>query len=216
MASPGAAPSSPPSIWRTRGKKARAARRLRSLKKAAVRPGARFELWYADATRFDLLPVTRSMWRRRGSRLLLTTPGQNGRVGVVGALHYPDKHFLFTHQLQRVTGDMVPPLLDKLVARAKRTGKRIVLVIDNGRPFDTRLARAALDAASPWVRPFRLPRYTSETLNWIEGFWEHLKDTYFSRMLTQEREAFYPDAVRLLGRLRRSGQLRELALRQTP
>lgn len=178
--------------------------------------GADFELWYADATRFDLLPVTRSMWRLRGSRLLLPTPGRNIRVGVVGALHYPDKHFLFTHQLQHVTATLVPPLLDKLVARARRTGKRIVLVIDNGRPFDTRLARAALDAARPWVRPFVLPHYTSETLSWIEGFWGHLKDTYFSRMLTNEREAFYPDAVRLLRRLQRSGRLRSLALRNRP
>jgi transposase len=147
------------------------------------------------------------MWRRRGSRLLLPTPGKNVRVGVVGALHYPDKHFLFTHQLQHVTGDMVPPLLEQLVARAKRTGKRIVLVIDNGRPFDTRLARAALDAASPWVRPFRLPRYTSETLNWIEGFWEELKSTYFSRMLTVDRDSFYGAAVRLLSRVRSRGKL---------
>ena len=65
------------------------------------------------------------------------------------------------------------------------------------------------------MRPFKLPRYTSETLNWIEDFWAHVKDTYFSRMLTQQREAFYPDAVRLLGRLRHSGRLRGLALRET-
>lgn len=213
---PGAAPNPPPAAWRTRGKKARAARRLRSLQRAALRPGADFELWYADATRFDLLPVTRSLWRLRGTRLTLPTPGKNVRVGVVGALHYPNKHFLFTHQLQRVTGDLVPPLLDKLVARAKRTGKRIVLVIDNGRPFDTRLAQAAFEAAAPWVRPFVLPSYTSETLNWIEGFWEHLKNTYFSRMLTSQREAFYPDTVRLLRRLQRSGRLRALALQTRP
>jgi transposase len=156
------------------------------------------------------------MWRRRGQRLLLPTPGTNVKVGVVGALHYPDKHFFFTHQLRRVTGDMVPPLLDKLVTRAKRSGKRIVLVIDNGRPFDTRLAQAALEQARPWVRPFPLPHYTSSTLNWIEGFWAHLKETYFSRMLTQQREAFYPETVRLLERLRRPGQLRGLALRDTP
>jgi transposase len=181
-----------------------------------MRPGADFELWYADATRFDLLPVTRSLWRLRGSRLMLPTPGKNVRVGVVGALHYLDNHFLFTHQPQRITADLVPPLVDKLVARAKRTGKRIVLVIDNGRPFDTRLAQAAFEAASPWVGLFILPHYTSETLNWIEGFWEHLKDTYFSRMLTSEREAFYPDTVRLLRRLQRSGRLQALALRDRP
>lgn len=66
------------------------------------------------------------------------------------------------------------------------------------------------------MRPFWLPRYTSESLNWIEGYWEHLKDTYFSRMLTQQREAFYPDIVRLLRRLRRSGRIRLLVLRADP
>lgn len=189
---------------------------MHRLQREALRPGADFELWYADATRFDLLPVTRSMWRRKGERLLLPTPGRNVRVGVVGAIHYPSQHFLFTHQQNRVTSPLVPPLLDKLVARARRTGKRVVLVIDNGRPFNTRLAQAALAKAEPWVRPFYLPRYTSETLNWIEGFWEHLKETFFSRMLTREREAFYPDTVRLLYRLQRSGRLAVLSLREPP
>jgi len=76
-------------------------------------------------------------------------------------------------------------------------------------------AQAALEQAAPWVRPFWLPKYTSETLSWIEGYWEHLTDTYISRMLTQEREAFYPDAVRLLHRLLRTGRLQTPAPRTT-
>jgi hypothetical protein len=72
----------------------------------------------------------------------------------------------------------------------------------------------SLEAARPYVRPIRPPK--SEALNWIENFWDHLKDTYFSRMLTEEREAFYPDAIRLLRRLRRSGELEPLALLATP
>jgi hypothetical protein len=77
-------------------------------------------------------------------------------------------------------------------------------------------ARTALEAASPYVRTSRLPKYTSETLNWIESVWDHLTETYFSRMLTEQREAFYSDAVRFLRRLRRSGRLGPLALRATP
>ena len=114
-----------------------------------------------------------------------------------------------------VTSSLFPPLLDKLVAHAKRTGRRIVLVLDNGNTFTAHRTQAALEQAAPWVRPFWLPKYTSETLSWIEGYWEHLKDTYFSRMLTQEREAFYPDAVRLLHRLQRTGRLQALAPRTT-
>ena len=146
------------------------------MQRQASRPGADFELWYADAVRFDLLPVTRSMWRRRGSRLALPTPGTNVRVGVVGAIRYPNQHFLFTHQPRTITGALVLPLLSQLVARAKRTGRRIVLVIDNGRPFSAQLAQTALEEARPWVRTFELPLYTSETLNWIERFWGLLKD----------------------------------------
>ncbi|WNZ60915.1 transposase [Myxococcus sp. MxC21-1] len=149
------------------------------------------------------------------SRLWLPTPGKNVRVGVVGALRYPDQRFLFTHQPDRVTSSLFPPLLEKLVAHAKRTDRRIVLVLDNGNTFTARRAQAALEQAAPWVRPFWLPRYTSETLSWIEGYWEDLKDTYFSRMLTEEREAFYPDAVRLLHRLQRTGRPGALAPRTT-
>ncbi|WP_455565448.1 hypothetical protein [Myxococcus xanthus] len=44
--------------------------------------------------------------------------------------------------------------------------------VRRGQP--TRLARTALEAALPYVRAFWLPKYTSETLHWIESFWDHL------------------------------------------
>lgn len=175
-----------------------------------------FELWYADSTRFELLPVASSMWRRRGGSRWIPTPGKNLRVAVCGAIRFPTRQFLFTHQPSSASTALFLPLLERLVKRARRTGRRIVLVLDNGVPFTSRLSRAALEAASPFVRVFRIPKYTSETLNWIENFWDHLKDTYFSRMLTEEREAFYPDTIRLLRRLRRAGRLKPLALRVTP
>jgi transposase len=186
-----------------RRRKERAARRLRLLQTTARWPEVGFELWYADGTHFDLLPVTRSMWRPRGSRLWLLTPGKNLRVAICGAIRFPTGEFLFTHREKSVTTDLFLPLLEHLVRRAKRTGRRIVLVLDNGSPFTSKRSLAALEAAWPYVRPFWLPKYTSETLSWIEGFWGHVKNTYFSRMLTEEREAFYPDTVRLLRRLRR-------------
>jgi transposase len=124
------------------------------------------------------------MWRPRGSRLWLRTPGKNIRVAVCGAICFTTGEFLFTHRLKSVTTELFLPLLEQLVQRAKNTGRRIVLVLDNGSPFRSKRALAALEAAWPHVRVFWLPRYTSETLNWIEGFWGHLKDTYFSRMLT--------------------------------
>ncbi|HZI11365.1 MAG TPA: hypothetical protein VE153_13355 [Myxococcus sp.] len=73
--------------------------------------------------------------------------------------------------------------------------------------FTSRASTAALEAAKPQVRVFWLPRYTSETLNWIEGFWEELKSTYFSRMLTTDRDSFYGAAVHLLRRVRSRSKL---------
>ena len=192
---------------RTRRKKARAQRRLNSLKKQAARKGALFELWYADGVRFDLLPSVRSAWRRRGQRLALPTPGKNVRVAVVGAVRYPTGDFRFAHQPKSVTSALFLALLPVLVERAKRTGRRIVLVLDNGGCFTSRASTAAIKAAMPHVRVFWLPRYTSETLNWIEGFWEELKGTYFSRMLTADRDSFYGAAVHLLRCVRRRGNL---------
>jgi hypothetical protein len=39
---------------------------------------------------------------------------------------------------------------------------------------------------------------------------------HYPDKLTRERESFYPDAVRLLRRLQRSGRLRSLALQKRP
>jgi transposase len=168
--------------------------------------------------RFDLLPVTRAMWRRRGRRLLLHTPGKNVRVAVCGALRYPKGPFLFSHGPKSVDTDLFLALLNKLVRRARRTGRRIILVLDNGGCFTSKRASQALEAARQWVTPLFLPKYTSESLNWIEGFWGHTKDTFFSRMLTKKRDSFYAEAVSRLQQLSRPGVLRTLLrpARRTP
>lgn len=150
------------------------------------------------------------MWRRRGRRLLLDTPGKNVRVAVCGALRYPTGPFLFTHGPKSVNTGLFIALLDKLVRRAKRTGRRILLVLDNGSCFTSKRASHALQAARQWVTPIFLPKYTSESLNWIEGFWGHTKDTFFSRMLTKKRDSFYAEAVGRLQQLSRPGVLRTL------
>ena len=101
-------------------------------------------------------------------------------------------------------------LLNKLVRRARRTGKRVMLVLDNGGCFTSKRSSQALHAARRWVTPIFLPKYTSETLNWIEGFWGHTKETFFSRMLTRKRVSFYAETVSRLQQLRRPGTLRTL------
>jgi transposase len=170
-----------------------------------------FELWYGDGVRFDLLPVSRDMWHSKGKRPFIPTPGTNVRVAVCGAYRYPDGPFLSTYGPRNVNTDMFLALLTLLVNRAKRTGRVIVIVLDNAGYFrKAKRAQVRLESISQWVIVFWLPKYTSEKLNRIENVWGHLKDDYFSRMLVRRRERLITKVVKLMKRLRRKGALAKL------
>ena len=185
--------------------------RLWRLQKASLRPGADFELWYGDGVRFDLLPVTTYAYRLRGQPLRIETPGKNHRVGVCGAFRYPDGPFLFTHRLWKnpITEHTVG-LLHLLAARARRTGKKIILVLDNGSTYTSDRSRKEMRRLREWIQVFWLPTYTSEQLNLIENLWANLKRTYFSRMLTRRLSEFPVAVIQLLRRLATPGALRRV------
>lgn len=106
-------------------------------------------------------------------------------------------------------------LLNLLADRARRTGKRITLVLDNGSTFTSKRSFAEIRRLREWVRVFWLPTYTSEQLNLIENLWAHLKRIYFSRMLTKRLHEFPVAVIQLLRRLATPGALRR-ALKPTP
>ena len=161
--------------------------------------------------RFDLLPVTTYAYRPRGIPLRIETPGKNHRVGVCGAFRFPDGPFLFTYRLWKnpITEHTVG-LLNQLADRARRTGKRITLVLDNGSTFTSKRALKEMRRLREWVRVFWLPTYTSEQLNLIENVWAHLKRTYFSRMLTKRLSEFPVAVLQLLRSLAIPGALRRV------
>jgi len=101
-------------------------------------------------------------------------------------------------------------MIQMLEARARRTGKRIVLVLDNGSAHKSKRSLAEVERVKNCIRVFWLPTYTSEQLNNIEGVWKHLKEDYFSRMLVSDRERFTDAVVTLLGRMRRGHILRTM------
>lgn len=101
-------------------------------------------------------------------------------------------------------------MLVQLGKRAKRTGKLIILVLDNGSAHTSKRSSEAIEKLSRLVKVVWLPTYTSEQLNDIEGVWGHLKQDYFSRMLVKNRNEFYSTAVTLLTELRHPGALRRM------
>lgn len=101
-------------------------------------------------------------------------------------------------------------MLAQLEERANRTGKRIILVLDNGSAHTSRRSKEALARVKHLIRPFWLPPYTSEQLNDIEAVWKHLKDDYFSRMLTRKADDFVDEAAKLLSRMRTGKGLRQM------
>jgi transposase len=159
--------------------------------------------------RFDLLPITTYAYRPRGQPLRIETPGKNHRVGVCGAFRYPDGPFQFTYRLWKnaVTAQTIG-LLRLLEDRARRTGKKIVLVLDNGSSYTSHASLAEIRRLRAWIRVFWLPTYTSEQLNLIENVWTHLKRNYFSRMLTRGPTEFPIAVIRLLKTLALRGVLR--------
>src|SRR4051812_42002076 len=104
-----------------RQKKKLAEKWLNWLQMASKSSESGFELWYCDAVRFDLLPVSRDMWHMKGKRLFIPTPGKNVRVAVCGAYRYPEGPFQATFGSKNVNTNLFIPLLGLLVKRVKRT-----------------------------------------------------------------------------------------------
>lgn len=175
-----------------------------------MKAGADSELWFADGVRFELLPVTTYTYRQRGQPMRIPTPGKNARVAVCGAYRWPDGPFVFTHGPKCVNSGLFIGMLQMLEARASRTGRRIVLVLDNGSAHKSKRSVAEIHRVKDCIRVRWLPTYTSEQLNDIEGVWKHLKEDYFSRMLVEDREKFPGAVVALLLRMRRGHMLRTM------
>lgn len=100
-------------------------------------------------------------------------------------------------------------MLKHLERRARRTRKRIVLVLDNASAHTSQRSTEELKRLQGLIEVFWLPTYTSKQLNEIEWVWQHLKADYFSRMLVRRREQFVHVVVRFLEQLRSPGVIQK-------
>ena len=109
-------------------------------------------------------------------------------MGICGA-YRPGTGQLLSVVAPRIGGREFARLLRKLAARAQRTGRLLVVVLDNAQLHKGRTARRVWAALRAWVRPFWLPAYCPD-LNDIERIWKREKERYFANDLARSPAAF--------------------------
>lgn len=125
---------------------------------------------------------------RRGRQQRVRSPGVNRKQTVFGAFCYG--RGLFVHHGQpRKTAWGVQLLLQKLVRRARRTHRRIVVVMDQGAPHHAEALARYLEDVKDHLAVFWLPHYSPE-LNLIERLWKHLKASRMANVLFASFGAF--------------------------
>jgi hypothetical protein len=145
-------------------------------------------LWYGDASTFELLPHLVRCWRRRGRQQAVKTPGKNRKVGVFGAWCYR-RGLLIHHTQPRVTAWGMRHLVQRLLQRARRTGRKIVLVLDRGNPNHAHALHRDLEMSRPLIEVFWLRNYCWN-LNLIERLWKHLKGSRIANVLFGSHRQF--------------------------
>lgn len=121
------------------------------------------------------------MWMPRGRQQRVRAPGKNRKVTVFGAWAYG--RGLFRHHTQpRKNAWGVRQLVHHLVQRVRQTGRRIILVMDQGNPHHAKALHNDLHLVKEHVRVFWLPHYSPE-LNLIERLWRHLKRSRLANIL---------------------------------
>ena len=117
----------------------------------------------------------------RGRQREVRTPGKNRKVASFGALCCGRGLFLH-HTQPRATAWGMRRLVQRLLARAKRTGRRVVLVLDRGNPNHSKGLHRDLELAAPHLKVFWLPHYCWN-LNLIERLWKHIKASRLADVL---------------------------------
>ena len=94
-------------------------------------------------------------------------------------------------------------VLEKLAARARRTRRMVIVVLDNAQLHKAKRTRETWRRLERWIRPYWLPAYSPD-LNDIERIWKREKEGTFANELA-------PSFEDLVGRVRK--RFRSLAHR---
>ncbi len=144
---------------------------------------------------------------RKGHQAEVPSPGQNRRVPAFGAINYATGRTMFHLPKVEKGGKNSREFLkmfDQLLGRARRTGKRILLVIDNGPIHTAKRALAVLEDPDVrrCVQVIWLPKYAPE-LNDQEPVWKYAKQAGVANFLFQDQDSLRVQVREVLGSLNR-------------
>ena len=133
----------------------------------------RYELHYEDETHLETNPHLGRVWHRIGEQPTLPAAGTNRRLTVFGSVEVLGRGRIEVLQARQDSAGFVR-YLDALDARHAATGRKMILVLDNGPCHTSTATRRALAQRAAWLEVIPLARY-SPHLNPKEREWRILK-----------------------------------------
>lgn len=146
---------------------------------------------------------------RRGQQRRIPSPGQNRKQPAFGWFNYASGEH--RHHLPKTrkgysgknSTEFLVPLMN-LVDRARRTGRRVIFVLDNG-PIHTakRVQKVLADPdIARLLQVVWLPKYSPD-LNLEERVWKHAKETGIANVLFTDRAHLRRQTDRVLRSMNR-------------
>ena len=133
-------------------------------------------LLFADESEALTHPYLARAWAKRGADLRVPAPGQAKKVAMMGSLDYAAASSSSPPRAPSAapTSLRICSCSTASMARARRSRKPVVLVLDNGPIHVSKATLAALAERAHWLTVEWLPKYAPE-LNDIELVWGDLK-----------------------------------------
>lgn len=138
---------------------------------------------------------------RRGKQLMVPSPGQNSKVAAFGAINYSTgQHRSLVPRVAKGGKNSAQFILfaGGLVVHARKTGKRIILALDNGPIHTSKKTMAFLNhpETRKHIRVLWLPKY-APNLNDQERVWKVAKHQGVANVLLSNRDSLM-DHVRMV------------------
>lgn len=146
----------------------------------------RYELHFEDETHLDTNPYLSRVWHRVGQQPTLPASGTNRRLTVFGSVEALGRGRIEVVQARQDSTGFAR-YLAALDERHAATGRKIILVLDNGPCHVSKRSQAALVARHAWLEVIHLAR-SSPHLNPIEREWRLLKRDHGGHLASTLRD----------------------------